>query len=240
MKHSIKNIFKNLNFYLFTVLVLALISFGFIAEQYFSYKKVENLNTQKSILNKLLKVQKNTNKIDMIIFNDEIAKLHNKIEKLSSQYKSSYISIYLLNNKDEYNKELNKLSGFISKFDKTSRTYFDSNIYDKIFTTSRSDVRVIYYSTLKHIDSMILNNVTYDNQRFNLFSKIFTLMVLILLVTTIWYKSRLNKIYKDILSLYNTDAKKDEITIFSQEIDGISLRMKRKTTTQEDSDNTTI
>ncbi|WP_455756132.1 hypothetical protein [Sulfurimonas sp.] len=240
MKHSIKKIFKNLNFYLFTALILALISFGFITEQYFSYKKIENLNTQKSILNKLLNSQKDTNKIDIIMFNNEIAKLHNKIEKLSTQYKNSYLSIYLLNNKNEYNSELSKLNDFISKFDKTSKTYFDSNIYDKIFSTSRSDIRIIHNSILNHIDLMILKNIEYDKTRFNLFSKIFALLVLILFVTTIWYRSRLNKIYKDIIYLYNTDAKKDEITIFSQEIDGISKRMYRKTKPKDNSNNTSI
>jgi len=55
-----------------------------------------------------------------------------------------------------------------------------------------------------------------------------TIFALSLLVT-IWYRRRLKKIHADLLSLYAIDASKVEYKIFSEEVDAISLRMKRKT-----------
>ena len=50
-----------------------------------------------------------------------------------------------------------------------------------------------------------------------------------LLFITFWYKIRLNNIYKDILLLSSIDTRKKDINTFSQEIEAILSRIKRKT-----------
>jgi len=49
----------------------------------------------------------------------------------------------------------------------------------------------------------------------------------------LWYNKRLSQIYKDILFLYAVDKNKKDYEIFSEEVDAISLRMKRKPVTSE-------
>ena len=48
------------------------------------------------------------------------------------------------------------------------------------------------------------------------------------LLTTFWYRRRLNSIYADVLHLYAIDKNKKDYVVFSEEADAIKLRMNRK------------
>lgn len=225
MKHSIYKIFKNLHTFLLLTLILSAICILFIVEQYYSYEKVNNLNNQKTILLNILTQQEVSNETNIYIYNAKIANLNYDIKELHNQNQYNYLSTYLSNNETEYIQNLNHLDTLIQDFDKESRNYFELN---KIAQTDIDKLNTSYLKIASNIDSLILKNISYDQERFSMYSKIFLIIFLLLLVTTIWYKKRLTKVYKDILFLYSVDAKKDR-EIFTQEISAILLRMKRKT-----------
>ena len=52
-------------------------------------------------------------------------------------------------------------------------------------------------------------------------------------MATIWYRKRLYYIYTDIKHLVSVDSNKETYSIYTQEIDAISLRMRRKTVTTD-------
>ncbi|MEA2091760.1 MAG: diguanylate cyclase, partial [Campylobacterota bacterium] len=90
-----------------------------------------------------------------------------------------------------------------------------------------------FYSINIFLDSMIFKNIAYDEEKFQILEKIAVFSFIITLLTTLWYRRRLNSIYRDILHLYSIDKNKKEYEIFSQEADAIQLRMNRKPVTTD-------
>ncbi|MFT5661880.1 MAG: diguanylate cyclase (GGDEF)-like protein [Sulfurimonas sp.] len=225
MKHSIYKIFKNLHIFLLFILTLSTISLLFIVEQYYSYEKVNNLNNQKTVLLNILTQQEISNEVNIYLYNAKIASLNNDINKLHNKNQYNYLSVYLLDNTTEYISDLNHLYSLIQNFDKESRKYFELN---KITQTDKDKLNTSFIQITSNIDSLILKNILYDQEKFSIFSKILILIFILLLLTTIWYKKRLTKIYNDILFLYTIDTNKNK-EIFTQEVAAIQLRMTRKT-----------
>lgn len=227
MKNSIFKIFKNLNLFLMTILILIAISFLFVVEQYYSYQKVHSLNNQKTVLLNILNAQEKSDDLTIYQYNADIASLNFATDRLENQHQYNYISVSILQNTSEYNADLNKLRSLVQKFDKTSRAYFAIDTDDKEIKEVLISLKEIYGETADFIDTMILKNVTYDNSRFNIVSILLTSAFFLLLFVTFWYKSRLNNVYNDILFLYSVEGNKNKET-YTQEVDAVLLRMKRK------------
>lgn len=221
-------IFKHLILYLLTILTLSTLSFLFIIEQYYSYEKIKNLNNQKSVLLKILNEEKKSNKLDILQYNANIAELNHEIQKLYIQSQYNYIANYILDNFEESNQDLKHLESLIKLFDTHSREYFTHEQKNKQIQKTLTSIKHTYAMIDSSIDTMIFKNIQYDNDRFNIFSKIFLASLILLIFITFWYKIRLTKIYNDILSLYAAHTDKDT-PIFTQEVDAILLRMNRKT-----------
>ena len=228
MKHSIDKIFKNINTFLLSLLTLAFLSFFFVVEQYYSYQKVENLQSQSTTVSLLVKEQKDSNVVDMLQYNSKIAQLMYEVEKLFNQHQYSYLSKYLVDNSEEYISDLNTLNYLMKDFDKSSRNYFELAPDDKNLELTYKNTESVRNSISQHINDMLIKNISYDSSRFYIFNKIIFLILIMLLITTFWYKNRLSNIYNDIMILYSVDNKKNSSDIFSQEADAIALRMKRK------------
>ena len=229
MKHSIDKIFKNLNIILLILLSLAIIGFFFLIEQYYSYKKIDNLNNQATVISLLLNEQKKSNDIDILQFNHKMAQINNEIKKLLNQHKYNYISNILTDNSSEYIADINKLNSLIDTYNKSSREYFKLDSNNKNMQLYYNNLKSTHYSISKLINTIMIKNISYDSYRFDIFSKIFALLLITLFLSTFWYKNRLSNIYNDIMFLYSTDSKKSNVEFFSQEADAIALRMKRKT-----------
>ena len=228
MKHSVNKIFKNLNTFLLTLVALGLISSFFVIEQFYSYKKIDNLKNQSMVVTSLLKEEEKSNKIDMLQFNSKVAKLHPDIDRLLNRNQYNYISNLLTDYKDEYIADLNKLHTLVNNFNKHSRNYFNLSTDDENFQLYFQNIKSQHNSIVSLINSMMIKNISYDNARFNIFNKIFFLFFIILAITAFWYKNRLLNIYNDITFLYSAESNKKNMNIFSQEADAILLRMKRK------------
>ena len=156
MKHSIDKIFKNINTTLLTLLLLAFVSFLFVAEQYYSYKKTDSLKNQMSSVSLILEEQKKPEQIDILQYNYKIAQLHNDINKLKNQQQYNYISKYLLKNSKEYISDLNKLDKLINSFDKYSREHFYLASKNKNLQLSYENMAASCNSLKKLTDSMMI------------------------------------------------------------------------------------
>ena len=232
MKHSIHKIFKNLNLYLLIVLILSTLSFLFIVEQHYSYEKIKNLNEQKTVLLKILNQEKESNKIDILQYNASIANLNHQMQKLYRQSQYNYISSYILKNFEQSNKDLQELESLVKTFNTQSRKYFTYDENNEQLQSIFTQIHQTYENIASHLNTMLLKNIQYDNDRFDIFSKIFFVSFVLLIVLTLWYKIRLTKIYNDILFLYTTNTDKNT-PIFTQEVDAILLRMNRKIQTAD-------
>lgn len=201
----------------------------FVTEQYYSYQKVENLNGQKKTLIKLFNKQKQPADVDIIKYNSTIALLHSKTNKLLNRIQYNYLTSLILKNTKESTEDLYKLNKLINKLDKNIRENIELNSNDINFKNSQIKLKKTYISTLIFIDSIILKNVSYDSKIFNIFFKLFILIIGVVLFITFWYKIRLNNIYKDILLLSSANSRKKDINIFSQEVETILSKTTKKT-----------
>jgi len=209
-------------------LVLAFIGFLFIVEQYNSYKKVDSLNKQKSIISTILQQQNKSNSVNYIEFNSQAAIVYNITEKLLNQQSYNYLSNFILDNTQEYVNDLKQLSILIKKYIKVSREYYELTSEDKNLEKLLNEINSMHFSIISSIDSILLKNILYDSAKFDIFNKIFLLLLMLLSMITIWQRKVLNSIYNDIRLLTLSNNSKKNKQIFSQEVDAISLRMNRK------------
>lgn len=228
MKHSIYKIFKNLNLYLLIILILSALGFLFIVEQHYSYEKIKNLNNQQAVLLKILKQEKESGKPDILLYNAEIANLKHEMQKLYKQSEHNYISIYILKNLEESNKDLKELESLIEIFDIQSRKYFAYEKKSKNIQSASNTLDQSYENITSLINNIILKNIQYDNSRFNIFGVIFLSSFFLLLLTSFWYKRRLTRIHNDITLLLTPNRDKNA-SVFTQEVDAVLLRTNRKT-----------
>ena len=227
MKRSIAKIFKNLNSFLLTLLVLSTISLLFILEQYHSYEKIKTLNHQEQVISDILDNQQQTNIVDIYFYNDRIAQINNEISTLQNKHQYHFLSSIILDNSAEYNKDLNKLRSLVKQFDTQSRKYYDMSIEDNNIKPFLDDLNKTFISINALIDAITVTNVSYDGARFDVFMKLFFILFILLVLITFSFKKQLKSVYKDIFSLYTADSKKNYIP-YTQEVDSILLRIGRK------------
>lgn len=224
MKHSIKNIFNNLSLSLLFMTLLA--GFGVLVAIGHSsyYAKIDNLSNQRQIISTLTNLPKEDAELALIQFNGKSNQLHFEIEKLRNMYEYNFIERLLLSNSDEYLGDLDKLISLTTLFNEKAHNYYTKDLKDE--QIKEEELKNSFYTLNKQIDTIIFHSIAYNKAKFNIHKNITYLLFLILLFTTIWYRKRLNAVYSDIKFLYNVDAKYH--TIVFEEIDAISLRMKRK------------
>lgn len=228
MKPSIKKIFKNLNFFILLSLTLSFISLLFIVEQLYSYQKVETLQKQKVTLLKIANEKKASSSINLIQLNGNISTLKQQTQSLIKQNEYNYISKSILDDFDKYSTQLVTLNSLINTYNSNLRAYFkfDKNDLQKI--TKSLELDNLNNTIIKHIDTIIVKGISYDNHRFNIFLQFFILLLITLFFTGIWYKRRLANIYKDLVLLDAIDFNKNNKKFFSREAESINLKMKRK------------
>jgi len=235
MKHSIKTIFKNLSLLLIIISALSIFSVLLVLEYNLSFDKITNLKNQKHIISTLTKLKKDDIELALIQFNGKSTQLLNEINKLRKSYKYDFSSNYIFNNKKEYLADLDKLSALTKHFNKVANLYYtdelDKNKKDE--QLRKKQLENAFFSINHHIDSIILKDINYKETKFHLLEKISILLVLLVVFTTFWYRKRLSLVYRDILFLYSVDKNKKNYEIFTEEVDAISLRMKRKPTASE-------
>jgi len=233
MKHSINKIFTNLGIYLLFVLLFATLALLLVAEQNLSVKKIDNLNNQKKIVSTLIKLQKEDLELALIQFNGKSTQLIFETEKLRNLYEYDFTQQYIFNNSDEYNADLTKLTLLTKLFNSSADEYYIEYTQEresiKAEAINKKNLLDAYYTINEHIDTMMIKDIGYANEKFYFIEKIVIFFFLVILISSLWFRNRLSHIYKDILFLYSVEKGKKNYDIFSEEVDAISLRMKRKT-----------
>ena len=235
MKQSIRRIFKNLSLLLIFMSLLSVFATLLILEYNVSFDKITNLKNQKHIISTLTKLEKDDIELALIQFNGKSTQLLNEINKLRKSYKYDFTGNYLFDTKTEYLADLDRLSTLTKNFNETAKLYYTDelkkNKKDEEFRKKQLDNAFVNINA--HIDNIMLKDIKYKETKFHLLEKVSITLVLLVLFTMLWYNKRLSQIYKDILFLYSVDKNKKDYEIFSEEVDAISLRMKRKPVTSE-------
>lgn len=228
MKHSIKDIFKNLSTYLFFVFFVAFLSGMLILEQQLSFDKVDNLNSDKKIATSLINANISEMELALIKFNAQSAELLQNVEELKVLYKYSIFEKYLLHNSDEYLADLRNLSVLITKFNEATHRYYIQSKDLKKQIAAKKELDNAYNTLISHIDKILLKSLYYSEEKFQYIKYFFIISFILILLATFWYRKALNSIYADISYLFKLETNKSDYEIFSLEADGIALRMNRK------------
>ncbi|WP_428739638.1 diguanylate cyclase [Sulfurimonas sp.] len=225
---------------IFVFFVFSILMF-FVFEHTMSYKKINNLENQKSIVHKLSQLDKNDIELALIQFNGKSTQLHQEIDKLMMYYKYNFSEDYILDNSNEYRADVNQLSKLTDTFNEDAHVYYEDILKNKKENLKETDEEIeakkalddSLSAVITHINNMLLKHIKYDEQKFSIIQDISIVAFIIVLFFTFWYRYRLNKIYKDIEFLYQVDKDKKGYEIFSIEADAIALRMNRKVITND-------
>ncbi len=232
MKHSIKKIFSNLTTYLFFILFTAFLSVLLTMEHSLSINKIDNLSNQKLTLSQLTKLQTDDIETALLQFDAQSNRLLNETKKLSNIYKYTFTQQYLLANETQYRTDLAKLTKLTKEFNKRAGNYYIRHTEELSSLEKEEGNKIILKESLftlnSHLDSMIFKEISYNKVIFSIIEKIVYLSFLIILLLTFLYRNNINRIYKDIRLLYSMEKGYKHTDIFSEEIDAISLRMKKK------------
>jgi diguanylate cyclase (GGDEF)-like protein len=227
MKHSIKNIFNNLSLLLLLAAIFAGLGALVSIEHANAYAKIDNLNNQKQIISSLTKLSKDDRELSLIQFNSKSTQLHSEIRKLQQMYKYSFVERYVLLNSKEYLSDLDKLSSLTTLFNKKASIYYTDNNSE----VEKEELKKTFYSLYKHIDSIIFKSIEYNKTKFNIHKSMTIFAFIIISLIAVLYRKRLKLIYRDLEFLHNPDKK--DYSIFTEEVDAISLRMKKKFVTSD-------
>jgi len=237
MKHSIKKIFQNLNIYMLIVLFISFIALALTLEHKLSVNKVKNLNTQKNIILSLTQLDKEDIDLALVIFQGNSAQLNRDIDKLRNSYKYNVTGKYLLENATAYDQDLKKLRDLVNIFNKSAYENLQTRTLKKDKAAkekiAKENLQKSLYAVNAHIDEMIIEDMKYNEALFMLFEKFILFSFAFVLMGTLWYRKRINDIYKDIEFLSSTEKNYAVYQIFSIEGDAISQRMKRKVVTTD-------
>lgn len=231
MRHSMSKIFTNLNIYLVIVLFISVLATLLVYEKQLSFDKVNTLKEQKEIVSQLTKLNKENINLSLIEFNSKSRRLHSDIEVLRHSYTYNFTGKFLVGNEQEYMLDLDRLSTLTTSFNNAAKDYYAEDTQDEAEKLNSLNNSLVSMNSF--IDAMIYKNISYNEETHGILNKLSIISTFFILVSTIWYRRRLLAIDKDIKFLYTIekDKNKNSYQIFSQEVDAIALRMKRKTVT---------
>ena len=231
MKYSIKKIFLSLNAYMLFVLFASFIFMMLTLERQLSFDKVQILNEQKSLVLSLKNLNKDDLELALIQFNGKTAELQSKIDQLYNIYKYNFTEKYILDNQVQYFADLKMLKQLKDSFNTQAHQYYVQTKNRNIEKYNKKLLDKSYYNLQKQIEKIIANDLIYSEKKYNIFKYFFILSFFIIFLETILYRRKVNNIYADIDYLVSIDKNAIPYTIYSQEADAISLRMKRKNVT---------
>jgi len=234
MKHSVDKIFKNLKIYLIFILFISFFGVLLTLEHQLSIQKKDTLNNQKNIVLSIMNLKKEDPNLGLMLLNGKIAQLQHNIKKLHHLYKYNITGKYILENKSQYVKDLTTLLTLTSAFSDKALAYIKV-LEDEDLKSSLRALKKSFYEVNACIDSIIIQDMKYNESIFIFFEKVIVLTFIIIFFASFWYRKRINSIYADIKFLMATHKNHTESEIFSAEADLIFQKMKSKERTSENS-----
>jgi diguanylate cyclase (GGDEF)-like protein len=204
-------------------------------EHQLSFETANNLNNQKKIISTLTTLKKDDVELALIQFNGKSIQLHQEIEKLYNLNKYNFSSQYIFGHNAERINDLQELSRLTTLFNDSAHEYYiETNTKDiQLEEETQENLSKAFSAINNHINSILLKNISFDQEKFKIIEKIVIFNFTVILIATIWYRKSLYNIYKDLEFLYQIDKSKRSYEIFSSEADAISLRMNRKNITND-------
>jgi len=226
MKHSIRNIFKNLTGYLFFLLFVAFLALMVVAEQQLSFDKIETLTNDKSLIKEIVNSHEKDKELALIQLNAQNIKLLQSVEKLHLLYKYNILEKLLLQNNTEYMQSLDKLTLLIKNFNQVTHKYYTKNALQEEHLQA-------FKALNGQLNKMLFQAMQYNHKKFELIKYLVVVIFFLVFLATFWYKRVLKAIYADINYLFQINKTNPDYTIYSMEADAIALRMNRKSPLQE-------
>lgn len=197
-----------------------------------SYTKINNLYNQKNIINSLNNLSIDDIELSLIKLNGQGAQLQDDTKKLRSMYEYNFAEKYILMNSSVYLADLDKLDSLILLFNKNASDYYSASAtVKKDNEDKKMRLQASTKSLLEHIDIMIFRALSYNKLKFDIHKNISYAEFAILLAVTFWYRKRLKLVYMDLQYLYSVEQK--GYAVFTEEVDSIAMRMKRKPVSSE-------
>ena len=226
MKHSIAKIFKNLSLLLTLNTLLVVIIAAFILEQDFSYNKIRNLDEQRNIIQSLINIPRKDIELAKIQYNGKSNMLLVKIEQLRQLYKYDFVGKYIIATGNEYMSDLDELIEITKEFNAKARRYYVKS--HKMDAQNKEALQNAYHRINKKLDELYLKNVVYNQDKSAIIAKLVSVLLVLSLITTLWYRRRLSMILADILHLSSIQTDKKGYETHTLEADAILLRMRKK------------
>jgi len=216
-----KTIFSNLQTYLYFVLFVAFLTLLLVFEHKLSFEKVATLQYQKKIVHSLTNLDIKDNELALIEFNGKSVMLQQEVDKLKTISKYDF-SNKLLNNEQEYLKDLSKLSKLIKQFNETAKKYYTQK------SVGHEELQKALFDVTHFIDTILLKNISYNEEKFEIIKNVVIVVFLLILLATFYYKKAIHSLMEDINFLLEIDKSTKNHEFFTKEADAIALRMKRK------------
>ena len=226
MKHSIIKIFKNLSTMLLLNTFLVMLISAFIFEQTFSYKKIENLDQQRTLIKSLIQIPRNDIELANVMFNGNSNLVMVKIEQLKQFYKWDFVGKFVIYSQDEYLSDLKELKTIMASFIEAGKRYYVKS--HKNDTKNKQFLLKQYHKLNTKLDELYIKNVHYNQKKTFIIAQMTLALLFISLITTLWYRKRLQMIADDIINLSSIQPNQQQKVLKTLEADAILLRMKRK------------
>ncbi len=206
--------------------LLVIIVAAFVLEQNFSYKKIENLDEQRAIIKSLTNIPRDDIELAQIQFNGKSNMLLVKIEQLKQLYKYDFVGKYIIYSEQEYMKDLDELIKITKEFNEAAKQYYvEDHRHDK---QNKKRLQIAFAKINKKLDEIYIKNVRYNKQKSFIIAQLVTILLVVSLFTTFWYRRRLKIVLQDILFLSSIQPTKKNYTTQTLEADAIQLRMRKK------------
>ncbi len=227
MKHSIIKICKKLSSALFLNTLLTIFIALFIFEQNFSYNKIDNLNQQRELINTLINPKEADKELSKIKTVGTASLLLAKIDKLKQLYHYDFVGKFIIFSKKEYLTDLEQLKQIAQQIKTLTNQYYDD-------VDQQKQIHIKLQNTFKafnkKLNDLYIKNAIYNQQKSFLITQLTIALLLLSILTTIFYRKKVHLILSDISFLSAIHPTSKNYKTKTIEADAILVKMNKKNT----------
>lgn len=227
---SIKDIFSGWNRMMLILLtMLLLLSISTISNES-SIRKSANLTAQKKLVNTIATIGRGDLEVANVQYRGKSTEINHLQKKLYDLQKFDLLGQYILTYDKAYKKNLATLTAYTIGFNQAASDWYARSEDD--LNQRYQALQSAYHQLNDHLNAMLLANIGYDTQKYEIQKWMLYATLLITLYLFYYYSGRFRTIINDINSLY-VETKGSDHAIVTDEIDVITKRLHRKTGTFE-------
>jgi len=228
MKHSIVTICKKLSSALLLNTLLTIFVALFILEQNFSYKKIDNLNQQRELINSLQTMKENDKQLAHIKSDGTINLILARINHLKQYYTYDFVGKFIIFSQEEYFADLNRLQKTLQEIKELLDQYYTGYAENRPKVKERLSSEIQRFN--KELDDLFIKNVAYNQKKSSLIAKFTIFLLFISIITTLYYRKKVNIILSDISFLTAIHPTSKNYKTKTIEADAILMKMTKKNT----------